>query len=81
VVLLRRHQKQQAGFGTAVGSQVGALLLVYAWFCCADVKNSKLFLELRCSEATEGGFLSEKKVPFDPKETCFFLFFRRLAEN
>ena len=27
---------------------VGERLLVYAWFCYADVKNDKSFLELRC---------------------------------
>ena len=33
-------------FGTAVRSQVGEWLLSYAWFCYADIKNDKSFLEL-----------------------------------
>ena len=40
-----REPAQRAGL--LRGDQVGTKLLVYAWFCYADVKNGKPFLELR----------------------------------
>ena len=52
VVLFCRRQKQQAVFGTAVRNQVGGRLLIYTWYRFADMKNSKLFLELRWLRVT-----------------------------
>jgi len=42
------YENFDSRFAFAQDDQVGAKLLMYAWYRFADVKNGKPFLELRC---------------------------------